>query len=483
MEGFNYIFEDSTWGFDADAGACAFDASACVSDAGACIMNNTGVLESTENMKRTEILKEHSNSIWYSEKEGYWYCCLPDSTKKSGWKNVKRKKKSDIENLLCDHYINLEKQSQENADKRNMTLESLFYEFMEYKKNLVKAGTIKRMVADWERFYKPHPELIQKPFKELTKIDIDMFFNNIVNEHSLKDKAFHNMCGVLKQTLKYAVDAEYIDKNLYRVNVNKKKVIPTRKKDNQKEIFLPEEQKLLIEEMERRLSNNPVNTAPLAVMLDFEIGVRKGEMLGLRGSDIVDGKIHVCRQVVEKFDETDINNIKSLGFEIVDYTKSECGDRWIPLTERALYLISRIKRINKENNNTYKDFLFVRDGNIMTPDAIDTQLLRGCEYIDIPVRTMHKIRKTYASTLYKNGVPIPVIKVLLGHADEATTFKHYIFNLENDEATDEIVLNALQRNTISSEKPVENVRQREKNIIHFPTNKKVENPYKSRISH
>ena len=204
------------------------------------------------------------------------------------------------------------------------------------------------MVADWERFYKPHPELIQKPYKELTKIDIDMFFNNIVNEHSLKDKAFHNMCGVLKQTLKYAVDAEYIDKNLYRVNVNKKKVIPTRKKDNQKEIFLPEEQKLLIEEMERRLSNNPVNTAPLAVMLDFEIGVRKGEMLGLRGSDIVDGKIHVCRQVVEKFDETDINNIKSLGFEIVDYTKSECGDRWIPLTERALYLISRIKRINKE---------------------------------------------------------------------------------------------------------------------------------------
>lgn len=66
------------------------------------------------NMRRTEILKEHSNSIWYS------------------------KKKSDIENLLCDHYINLEKQSQENADKRNMTSESLFYEFMEYKKNLVK---------------------------------------------------------------------------------------------------------------------------------------------------------------------------------------------------------------------------------------------------------------------------------------------------------------------------------------------------------
>lgn len=473
MKGFQYILQDS----------------ACFCSASANIINDTGVLDSTENMKKTEILAQYGEhgtirkSIWYAEREGYWYCCLPDSTKKSGWKNVKRKKRDAIETVLCDYYIKLEKQQQENIAKENMTLEELFYEFMEHKKNLVKSGTIKRMIADWERFYRPHQELTQKPFKKLTKIDIDTFFNDIVNEHSLKDKAFHNMCGVLKQTLQYAVDAEYIEKNPYRVNVSKKKVIPTRKKDSKKEIFLQEEQELLIAEMERRISNNPKNTAPLAIMLDFEIGVRKGEMLGLRESDIVDGKIHVCRQVVEKFDETDINKIKSIGFEVVDYTKSECGDRWIPLTERALHLINRIKRINKEHNNTYKDFLFVRDRNIMTPDAIDTQLLRGCKYIGIPIRTMHKIRKTYASTLYKNGVTIPVIKYLLGHADEATTFKHYIFNLDTDETTDNLVLNALQGTTISREKPVENVRKREMNIIQFPTNKKAENPCKIRISH
>lgn len=296
MKGFEYIFKDSACIFD--AGICTFGASACVSDAGDCIMNNTGVLESTENMKRTEILKEHSNSIWYSEKEGYWYWSKPDETTKKGFKNVKRRKKEELEKLVYNFYI--AKEQQESDKKENMTLEELFYEFMEYKKKMVKAGTIKRMVADWERFYKPHPELNQKPFREITKIDIDAFFNNILNEHSLKDKAFHNMCGVLKQTFQYAIDAEYIEKNPYRVKVNKKKVVPTRKKDNQKEIFLPEEQKLLIEEMERRLSNNPINTAPLAVMLDFEIGVRKGEMLGLRDSDIVNGKIHVCRQVVGK---------------------------------------------------------------------------------------------------------------------------------------------------------------------------------------
>lgn len=338
------------------------------------------------------------------------------------------------------------------------------------------------MIADWKRFYTPHSEITKKPFVEINKIDIDILFNKITDEHGLKEKAFRNMCGVLKQIFEYAVDSEYIEKSPYRVNVNRKKICPTRKKDASKEIFLPEEQKQIIAEMERRLANNPSNTAPLAIMLDFEIGVRKGEMLALKYSDITDGKIHICRQVTEEFDNTDVNSIKSLGFKVVNYTKSDCGDRLIPLTDRAMSLINRIKKINSENNETFDDFLFVRNGNIMSPDTIDTQLLRGCDHIGIPIRTMHKIRKTYASILYRNGVTIPVIRQLLGHADEATTLKHYIFNLDNHDTTDALVLNALQ-STNSNEKSVEKVRQCETKIIAFPSNKKVESPELSKAFH
>lgn len=48
------------------------------------------------------------------------------------------------------------------------------------------------------------------------------------------------------------------------------------------------------------------------------------------------------------------------------------------------------------------------------------------------VKTMHKIRKTYGSTLLHNGVNISAVKDMLGHADESTTMKHYIYNTEND---------------------------------------------------
>ena len=61
---------------------------------------------------------------------------------------------------------------------------------------------------------------------------------------------------------------------------------------------------------------------------------------------------------------------------------------------------------------------------------------------------------------------------MLGHADEATTLKYYIFSNSDEKEREEKVLSALQGNTTYSEKPAESVRQREINIIQFPADKK-----------
>ena len=41
------------------------------------------------------------------------------------------------------------------------------------------------------------------------------------------------------------------------------------------------------------------------------------------------------------------------------------------------------------------------------------------------------------------SINISIVKDMLGHADESTTLKHYIYNTENSRETDEKVLNAL----------------------------------------
>lgn len=343
--------------------------------------------------------------------------------------------------------------------------------FVKHKVNEVSSGTINRMMSDWERFYKNETEFISTPIQNITKIDVDDFFNKMLNKHSLKKKSFYNMCGILKQMLEYAVDADYLEKSPYRNRGNKKKLIPD-KKISSKEVYRANEKELLIQEMERRLRNNPSNTAPLAVMLDFELGTRKGEILALSPDDIVGNKIHIHRQVVERFDVSDLDNRKSLGFFLVEYTKSSDGDRWLPLTKRAKEIIARVQEINKKYGYSCNGLLFSRKGTLLSPDTIDAQIKRGCEYIGIPVKTMHKIRKTYASNLLHNGVNVSIVKDMLGHADETTTIKHYIFNIEEESETDSIVLGALEgKNKV--EKP--RSERREHKIVLFSEMKKARN--------
>ena len=432
------------------------------------IIDLTYVQEQIKMKKRDEILKRHQYSIWFNEKENVWYSYLPDESKANNRRKIKRKNKNDLEKMICDYYQSSpDNHAEKEKPKESLSVENLFYEFMKHKTNEVNSGTVKRMMADWNRFYKPDEEFIAIPVKNLTKINIDDFFNSVLVEHNLKKKAFYNMCGILKQTLEYAVDAEYIEKNPYRVKVNKKKFASSSKKPSAKEVFQAGEKELFINEMERRLANNPSNTAPLAVLLDFELGTRKGEILAISKSDIVGDRIHIHRQLVEEFDTGNLDEMKSKGFHVVDYTKSEDGDRWLPLTARAKEIIRRVEAINGEYGYSYKDFLFVRTGKCISPDAVDAQVKRGCDYIGIPVKTMHKIRKTYASTLLHNGVNISIVKDMLGHADESTTLKHYIYNTEDSTETDYKVLDALEpQRTAKSD-------QSDQKIISFPKSKKA----------
>ncbi len=439
------------------------------------IIDLSYVQEKIEMAKRNTILKKYGSCIWYSEKEQTWYCHIPDETKKSGRKKVKRKKKEDIEEIVYQFYKGQEQEQKAENRKENIKFKDLFDEFIRYKSKEVTACTIKRMMADWHKFY-VGTEFIEKPLTQITKIDVDNFLNNALDEYKLKPKAFYNMCGLLKQTLQYAIDAEYIDKNPYRTKINKKKFAEHGKKPAESEVYQSDEKNKIIQEMERRLKNNPKNTAPLAVILDFELGTRKGEILAISESDIEDGWIHIHRQVVEKFDISDIDNIKSTGFEVVNYTKSSDGDRWLPLSAKAIETINRVQDINRQYNECYEDFLFVRNGQIMSPDVVDAQLIRGCKYIGIKVKTMHKIRKTYGSMLLHNGVNISAVKDMLGHADESTTMKHYIYNTMTDKETKEAVLNAL------SGTPNSKVTKSDQNIISFQKSKRAKTLETSRLS-
>lgn len=435
------------------------------------MINVSCIEEQVEMNKRKEILKKYGGCIWYSENENVWYCHLPDESKPSGRRKVKRKNKSDIENVVCEFY----KPIICRDEKKSMTFSQLFADYMEHKKTQVKPVTIRRMMVDWKKFYQDS-DIANKPFREITKIDVDDFLNGIAKEHSPKDKNFRNICGILKQTFEYAVDADYLDRSPYRTTkVNKKNIIPSRKKPNEKEVFTPEEQYRLTQELKRRIEEDKNYLIPCIILLNFEIGARIGEVLALSRNDIKDGRLHIRRQLVEECDVSDIDNIKNTGWSIVEYTKSDCGDRWVPLTDNAKKYIESILRIRGVGSK----YLFYDPDNLITEHSVKSQLERSCERIGITPRSPHKIRKTYASRLYKNGVSISDISKLLGHADETTTLKHYIFSLEDTSQVDKKVRNALKTAENQGVSDIQKkVTKSDQKIIQFTTRIKQEKPRK-----
>lgn len=442
-----------------------------------------------DDMIKRNILQKYHNKYWYSEHSERWICYVPDRTKKEGRRQVSRKKQSDIEDIVYKVYSKVEEQSEEEKKAEligQMTFQELFFEFMSHKKTQVKARTISRMMVDWGKYYEPNKDFINKPFKEITKVDVDDFLNDIVEKYHPKNKCFRGLCGIIKQTFEYAVDMEYLDKSPYRNSkVNKKNIIPDRKKDNRKEIFTIEEQTLIIEEMKRRTSQKEFYLVPLVIQLDFEIGARIGEVLALKESDIENDKIHIRRQFVKEEDVTDLKNIKDKGWTIAEYTKTYSGDRLIPLTATAKECIEHIKSINKRTGKQYEDYLFYKPDDVISENAVESLLRRTCVKLNIPSRSPHKIRKTYASRLYSKGVSVSDISKLLGHVDETTTWKHYIFSMDNTEERDRKVREALQENNYNKEEnrksEVPDSITLNQKIIYFPTDKKAHKPRKFNV--
>lgn len=59
------------------------------------------------------------------------------------------------------------------------------------------------------------------------------------------------------------------------------------------------------------------------------------------------------------------------------------------------------------------------------------------------VKTSHKIRKTYISTLIDSGLNIDEIRRMAGHTDERTTYGNYCYNRLTNSQTEEKIENAL----------------------------------------
>lgn len=144
---------------------------------------------------------------------------------------------------------------------------------------------------------------------------------------------------------------------------------------------------------------NPLNSAPLTIVLGFLTGLRLGEMAAIKETDIIGTMLYVQRMEEEVYDYSDLKHIQLVKRAVVDSTKTDAGVRQVPLTPQALKIIEAVKVSNQINGWYDNGFLFLNKGERMTTRTIKYRIGKYCRKCDIMEKSFHKVRKTYVSAL------------------------------------------------------------------------------------
>lgn len=197
-----------------------------------------------------------------------------------------------------------------------------------------------------------------------------------------KPKTIKNYISLLKTALNKAVEWDLIDQNPI-ANVSVPKIVKTFN------FFSKDEIAQLL-----KIADSDVRTG---IQILVSTGMRRGELFHLR-----------CRDV-------DLKNGSIRVWPYGEYSPKGKRPRTIPMTTELKKIFSKLLKDKKPDDYAFRPF--VSENRLYKRFA---ELLKELEMKG----TLHDLRHTFASHLAMEGVPIPVIKELLGHSNISTTMMY-----------------------------------------------------------
>lgn len=374
--------------------------------------------------KEAFVKEKHPYEIWQGS-DGFWRTYIWNEEKKAR-KLLNRKEYTKLIEFLSTYY-----------QYQAMTFEKVFTEWLNQKLSFgeIVKGSYDRYLADYKRFF-AGTSFEKQPIKCLTEKDLDIFIREAIHDMELSSKSYAGLRTLLLGVFKYAKKEGYtqlsissffsdlaLSKRIFKKADKGKKRVFTKDEIGRIEAFTKQDKEC------NRVTN-------LAIMFAFECGLRPGELVSIKWSDILwqEHKLIVRRQEI-RFKKDD-----KYHHEVVEYTKTEAGERFVILTDKALEYLKMVKEFVPEGS----EFVFMKNGKRITEQMLTNKLYRICDSLGIERRSMNKARKTYASRLINSKmVDDAVVTQMMGHRQITTTFQYYYDNDKDDEVVAEQVRRAL----------------------------------------
>lgn len=385
-------------------------------------MINVDEVSEKANMKLIEKVDEvHKFKITKlnGKNDQRWQTYVLDSRKKNGRKIIKAAEKSELYNKLAEYYNIID------TVESSKSMEEVFKKWIPYKRSITNSeNTIQRHMNHWKKYFEG-TDIVKKSMTNIDVMLLEPWANSLIKDYNLTRKEWQNLKTIINGIWTYAFRTGIVKINPWEAVKITVRFRQVNKKPPEEEVFVGDElDKIILKCNEYYdLTKNEVY---LAVIFNFYCGLRVGELTGLKFKDVnfEDNHISVEREVVQNI-TPNADGSRNYDWVIEDHTKTY-NHRFVPLIPKAKDILLKIinERGEKINNNS---FLFMRNGSYLNKEQVNQSLWRVCEACGLSRKSSHKIRKTFASKLNANGVPIDEIRVLLGHTNTMTTLS-YIYN-------------------------------------------------------
>lgn len=326
-----------------------------------------------------------------------------------------------------------------NIDLANQTLyyacEIWLFEVKKMDSN-IKPSTFSRYETAVRNMLLESDNIAKMKVSEVTSLDIQKFINIKVNDLNKTFNQIQNFLKVLKMFFKYAEEEGYTLKNPTK-NLNNpgkkfhKYIDEDDDDDNMNyETYSEEEISLIKTEMDR--SNYRLR---LLILLGIATGLRKGELLGLKYTDISEGFITVRRTLSAP---SLVGDDKKLYTEICIWEpKSEASKRIIPFPKSLYYELEQHKKRQIEERhakNIMDEPIFIFESeecNNLDPRNLYRSYIRLLKRAGVKYKRFHTLRHTFATRHIRIGTPLTTLKELMGHSDISMTMKYVHINKDD----------------------------------------------------
>lgn len=308
----------------------------------------------------------------------------------------------------------------------NMTFGNyLGYWYETYSKRTVKRST----AISYRGYINGHisPVIGLYKLSELNTDILQRFFNaqcdngNINDGGGLSPKTLHNIKRMLHKAVEKAVDLGLMKKNIIKC-IELPKI-----EEAEMRVLTKMEQDKLMQELE-----GSRESLAFGVNLSIKLGLRLGEVLGLRWCDIdFRNKVVHIRRTVNRLSTLEGDKKTEL---VVGTPKTKRSIRDIPINdEYSAVLMSYYAKQSRINRKAPADDDYILQstlGGAAEPKTMQKTFKRILKAAGIKDANFHSLRHTFATRAIEKGVDVKTLSVILGHSSVAITLNRYAHVLE-----------------------------------------------------